>query len=99
MKINLMSVQLGLTSACPGTTLPVFGGQAILADAAVVPMRRDKSVIFQVQVSREAALFAIPATGVPAAPAAEAGDYAQQTEHTGNGGLRGPQPWRHPQVI
>ncbi|MGC5014779.1 hypothetical protein ACLQ2R_28770 [Streptosporangium sp. DT93] len=27
------------------------------------------------------------------------GSYAAMTQHIGNGGLRGPQPWRHPPVM
>ncbi|MFC4058243.1 hypothetical protein ACFOWE_08060 [Planomonospora corallina] len=124
MKINMMSAQTRLTSACTGTTrctgasertgttLPAFSGQAVVmgdrpvvltGDTAARPRqeRQEKSVLFQVQAGREAALLAVPA-GAPAAPVAEADDYARQTEqtkHIGNGGLRGPQPWRHhPQV-
>ncbi|GGS64846.1 hypothetical protein GCM10010156_24700 [Planobispora rosea] len=96
--IMQMPALTGLASACTGTTLPTARRRAILTDAVAAQLRQEKSVLFQVQASCKAVLPAYPAMGVPAVPAAEAGDYAQQTKHIGNGGLRGPQPWRHPQV-
>ncbi|GAA3129978.1 hypothetical protein GCM10010466_20870 [Planomonospora alba] len=119
MKINMMSAQLWLTSACTGApertgaVLPVLDGPAVLTgdrpavltgDMAVRTRqeRQEKSVLFQVQAGRGAALPAFPMAGADAAPVAEAGDYAhqiKQTKRIGNGGLRGPHPWRHhPQV-
>ncbi|MEU0521340.1 hypothetical protein [Streptosporangium sp. NPDC006007] len=99
MKKHLMWPRLGLTSARPGTILPV-GGPALLVylDGVAVQPQQEKSVRRQVQVSRTSTLIARAATGVLAAPAPEAGDCAP-TKHTGNGGSRGPYPWRQPPVI
>ncbi|GAA3442076.1 hypothetical protein Pve01_62280 [Planomonospora venezuelensis] len=98
MKSYMMPTLTGLASACSGTALPGTGRRVILADAAAVRIRREKSVLFPIQAVRTAVVPAFPAGGVPAAPVTEAGEHAQQTKHIGNGGLRGPQPWRHPQV-
>ncbi|GIH91368.1 hypothetical protein ACFFMN_31040 [Planobispora siamensis] len=101
MKINMMPVLTGLTSACTGTTLPACAGRVILADAPAARLRQEKSVFFQIQASRQAVSAAFPAVnGALVVPAPEIGGYgAQQTKHIPNkGGLRGPQPWRHPQV-
>ncbi len=109
MKSNLMSSQFGLASTRLGTSLS-FGCHVVLADEAAARLRQDiqlqqeiqfqqdKSVRAQIRVSRPSALVASAATGAEAAPAPEAGDYAT-TKHTGNGGWRGPHPWRRPPVI
>ncbi|GIH77456.1 hypothetical protein [Planobispora longispora] len=96
--IMQMPALTGLASACTGTTLPTARRRVVLTDAVAAQLRQEKSVLFQIQASRKAVRPAYPATDVPAAPMAEAGGDAQQTKHIGNGGLRGPQPWRHPQV-
>ncbi|GIH98867.1 hypothetical protein Pta02_08760 [Planobispora takensis] len=99
--INMMPVLTGLTSACTGTTLPTCAGQVILADAPASRLRQEKSVLFQIQAGRQAVFAGSPAVnGALVVPAPEIGGYdAQQTKHIrNNGGLRGPQPWRHPQV-
>ncbi|MDP9849147.1 hypothetical protein J2853_008358 [Streptosporangium lutulentum] len=58
----------------------------------------ERSAQFLVQAVRQSAPVAFPAMNVPAIPALEGGSYAP-TKHIGNGGLRGPHPWRHPPVI
>jgi hypothetical protein len=97
VKSNLMSSRFGLTSARRSTVLPC-GSQAILTVDAAAQLQQDQSVQILVQAANWFAPVAFPAMRVPAIPAPEGGSYAT-TKHIGNGGLRGPQPWRHPPVI
>jgi hypothetical protein len=105
VKSNLMSSRSGLTSARRSTVLH-RGSQVILTVGAAAQLQQDQSVLQQgkpVQILVKAANWfapvAFPAMRVPAIPATAGGSYAATTKHIGNGGLRGPQPWRHPPVI
>lgn len=92
-----MSSWLGLTSA-RRNTLVSCGGQAILTVREAALLQRDESAHFQVETRRRAAVAAFPAMGAAVAPTPVGDDYAT-TKHIGNGGLRGPQPWRHRPVM
>lgn len=98
MKSNLMSSRFGLTSARRSTVLH-RGSQVILTVGAAAQLQQDQSVQILVQAANWFAPVAFPAMRVPATPAPVGGSYAATTKHIGNGGLRGPQPWRHPPVI
>ncbi|MEU4831415.1 hypothetical protein [Streptosporangium sp. NPDC023615] len=108
MKVTLMPSQIGLASVRRNTVLPCEL-RTLLTVGAVVPVPQDDSAHFQVEARRWATPAAFPATVVPATvrpvahvPAAKTrvgGSYAAMTQHIGNGGLRGPQPWGHPPVM
>ncbi|MFI6508453.1 hypothetical protein ACIBCT_12675 [Streptosporangium sp. NPDC050855] len=108
MKSILMPSQMGLASARRNTVLPC-AVRTLLTVGAAAPVSQDDSAHFQIEARRWATPAAFPATVAPATakpvafvPAAETrvGDsYAAMTQHIGNGGLRGPQPWRHPPVM
>ncbi|GAA0847464.1 hypothetical protein ACFQVD_38855 [Streptosporangium amethystogenes subsp. fukuiense] len=98
MKNILMSSQMGLASVRRNTELPC-GSQVSLARGAAAPVLQDKPARFWVEANRQAASIAFAATEAPAVPTLVGGGYAATTKHIGNGGLRGPQPWRHPPVI
>ncbi|MFD0884471.1 hypothetical protein ACFQ08_07875 [Streptosporangium algeriense] len=109
MKKILMPSQSGLTFMNPATTLS-FGTCVILADGAAARLRQeiqvqreaqlqqDTTVLTQVLGSRPTAPTAPEGAGAGAALTLEDGIYAL-TKHTGNGGWRGPYPWRQPPVI
>ncbi|MEV4379034.1 hypothetical protein [Streptosporangium sp. NPDC049644] len=97
MKNILMSSQMGLASVRRNTELPC-GSQVSLARGAAAPALQDNPVRFWAEANRRLALLALAAEA-PAVPTPVGGSYAATTKHIGNGGLRGPQPWRHPPVI
>ncbi|WP_433366623.1 hypothetical protein [Streptosporangium sp. CA-115845] len=98
MKNILMSSQMGLASVRRNTGLPC-GSQVSLARVAAAPALQDNPARFQVEADRQAASIAFVTTEAPAVPTFVGASYAATTKHIGNGGLRGPQPWRHPPVI
>jgi hypothetical protein len=92
-----MSSRFGLTSARRSTALSC-GSQSILTVDTAAQLQQEQSAQILLQAANWFAPVALPAMRVPAIPAPEGGSYAT-TKHIGNGGLRGPQPWRQPPVI
>ncbi|MFI6456549.1 hypothetical protein ACIBF6_33925 [Streptosporangium amethystogenes] len=98
MKSILMSSQMGLASVRRNTQLSC-DSQVSRAGGAAIPVLQDNPARFWVEANRRAASIALAMTEAPAVPTLVGGSYAATTKHIGNGGLRGPQPWRHPPVI
>ncbi|WP_030910444.1 hypothetical protein [Streptosporangium amethystogenes] len=98
MKNILMSSRMGFASVRRNTQLS-YDSQVFLACGAAVPVLQDDPARFWVEANRRSASIAFAMTEAPAVPTFVGGSHAATTKHIGNGGLRGPQPWRHPPVI
>lgn len=98
MKNILMSAQMRLASVRTEIDLP-RGGQVFRACGAAAPVPQNNPARFRAEAGRWFAPADFPAASVPAVLTFTGDSHAAMTKHIGNGGLRGPQPWRHPPVI